>query len=488
MTSDRMTVTRKFGDDNDVEDLEMLLEAYFIQLDGTRNKILSVREYIDDTEHSVSIRLDHQRNELEKLKLKQTIATLAICVGTLIAGERKCALISSPFDIAFRDLESSICKGIGSVYMANSKSSSGVRNFMYSGKQALLPPKSPFPSVSQAYADYVPNHAIGSKAAHKPREGSTHHQRTSSESLIEEQPSWLDDLLNEPETPIRKGGHRRSSSDSFAYIDTANFSNVNYADREEYKYKNLVSIPSWTVQDFDLSKDARHMPMYGDLNSTKPKNRTWESSLNSVTHSGGVPSGRDNVAVSRASCTPYDADGVLPTTNEKQDSVESGTQDAKASSERKDSSHAKPSASETDSKRAKQQFAQRSRVRKLQYIAELERNVQALQAEGSEVSAELEFLNQQNLILSMENKTLKQRLESLAQEQLIKYLEQEVLEREIGRLRALYQQQQQPQQQQPSGSHRRTSSKDLESQFANLSLKHKDTNSGRDPVTGPLRI
>lgn len=42
------------------------------------------------------------------------------------------------------------------------------------------------------------------------------------------------------------------------------------------------------------------------------------------------------------------------------------------------------------------------------------------QAEGTEVSAELEFLNQQNLILSMENKALKQRLESLAQEQLIK--------------------------------------------------------------------
>lgn len=94
------------------------------------------------------------------------------------------------------------------------------------------------------------------------------------------------------------------------------------------------------------------------------------------------------------------------------------------------------------------QFAQRSRVRKLQYIAELESNVKALQvriaktfcafclvifleflissslfllqAEGSEVSAEIVFLNQQNLILSMENKALKQRLESLAQEQLIK--------------------------------------------------------------------
>lgn len=44
-----------------------------------------------------------------------------------------------------------------------------------------------------------------------------------------------------------------------------------------------------------------------------------------------------------------------------------------------------------------------------------------LQAEGLEVSAELEFLNQQNLILSMENNALKQRVENLAQEQLIKH-------------------------------------------------------------------
>jgi len=62
-------------------------------------------------------------------------------------------------------------------------------------------------------------------------------------------------------------------------------------------------------------------------------------------------------------------------------------------------------------------------------------------------------------------------------------VEHEVLEREIGRLRALYQQQQQP-----ASNHRRSKSKDLDSQFANLSLKHKDANSSRDPVTGSLRI
>lgn len=35
-------VISNYSNDHDVEDLEMLLEAYFMQLDGTRNKILSV--------------------------------------------------------------------------------------------------------------------------------------------------------------------------------------------------------------------------------------------------------------------------------------------------------------------------------------------------------------------------------------------------------------------------------------------------------------
>ncbi|KAK7247299.1 hypothetical protein RIF29_42180 [Crotalaria pallida] len=79
-------VTSNFGDDNDVEELEMLLEAYFMQLDGTRNKILSVREYIDDTEDYVNIQLDNHRNELIQLQLTLTIASFAIAVETLIAG------------------------------------------------------------------------------------------------------------------------------------------------------------------------------------------------------------------------------------------------------------------------------------------------------------------------------------------------------------------------------------------------------------------
>lgn len=365
---------------------------------------------------------------------------------------------------------------------------------MYSGKHSLLPPKSPFPSISPSYLDYVQTSAIGVKGIPKPREGYPHHQRTSSESnLIEDQPSWLDELLNEPETPVRRG-HRRSSSDSFAYMEVAN-ANMNYATQDEYRSRNMASVPSRTSQDFDYYKDAHRDSVYPDVNPlAKSKSRVWDPPSNSLAHPSGLYARDSNVLQNSVpSFSSQETDGFPSNSTEKQNPVESGPYDAKASSERKDSSYAKASASETDTKRSKQQFAQRSRVRKLQYIAELERNVQALQAEGSEVSAELEFLNQQNLILSMENKALKQRLENISQEQVIKYLEHEVLEREIGRLRALYQQQQQPPQQQPSSSHRRANSrdansKDLDSQFANLSLRHNDSSSGRDAVSGTLHI
>ncbi|KAL3620838.1 hypothetical protein CASFOL_035750 [Castilleja foliolosa] len=359
--------------------------------------------------------------------------------------------------------------------MANSKEPSSVRSGMlYNGKSSLLPPKSPFPSICPSYTEYIPNSAIGPKTLPKPRDVNPHHQRTSSESfLIDEQPSWLDELLDEPETPVRKGAHRRSSSDSFAYIDMSTVgsmnNNNNYViaqgenNNNNNRYKNMGPLSSWGSQDFDIYRDARQNAFYMDLNNFgKTRNKMWDPPA--LLPNRGHPSHRGTLLVQNAGggslSTSQDAD---KNPDEKRDMVESGHQDhPKGPAEKKDTSHAK--SSEPDNKRAKQQFAQRSRVRKLQYIAELERNVQALQAEGSEVSAELEFVNQQNLILSMENKALKQRLDSLAQEQLIKYLEHEILEREVGRLRSLYQQQQKPPPQQPqtSSGHRRANSRDLD--------------------------
>ncbi|XP_074285326.1 uncharacterized protein At4g06598-like [Silene latifolia] len=381
--------------------------------------------------------------------------------------------------------------------MANAKGSTNLRSLMPNGKNFLLPPKSPFPSINPTYTEYVPSTNSGQKSFSKSREGNAYHQRTSSESFIEEQPSWLDELLNEPDTPVRKG-HRRSSSDSFAYLDAASMSNIEYvpASHDGSKFRPATS-PLWGARNFEHGKETVQGSLYADSNFYgKSKNRPWDARLAPINHQSALYlSGDKSVSQSQGSHAAGDLDSGPSTGSDMQG--ESGSHDPMMSSEKKDGSRARPT-SENETKRAKQQFAQRSRVRKLQYIAELERNVQALQVEGSEVSAELEFLNQQNLILGMENKALKHRLESLNQEKLIKYLEHEVLEREKGRLRALYQLQQRQQQpelqhqsqprQRPSSSHRRNNSRDLDSQFANLSLKHKEANSGTDSISGPVRI
>lgn len=90
---------------------------------------------------------------------------------------------------------------------------------------------------------------------------------------------------------------------------------------------------------------------------------------------------------------------------------------------------------------ANRQSAQRSRVRKLQYISELERSVTTLQNEVSVLSPRVAFLDQQRTILTVGNSHLKQRIAALAQDKIFKDAHQEALRKEIERLRQVYQQQ-----------------------------------------------
>uniref|UniRef100_A0A5B6YWW2 BZIP domain-containing protein n=1 Tax=Davidia involucrata TaxID=16924 RepID=A0A5B6YWW2_DAVIN len=356
-------------------------------------------------------------------------------------------------------------------------------NFLNMSRQTLLPPLSPYPHVSPSYADCTP---VGSQGISKLMEEQSHHHRCSSGGfLIEESPSWLEDLLNESETQVLRG-HRRSSSDSLAYLGTA----AKTLDMsEEHKLKNFTAGPFWGSQNFVHHKDTWHASLQTKTNSSdKQHHRVNESSLKSVTCSGGLSSTRDGSPLQTpgSSCALLESDGMLSTAIGKCDQEETGSQKQEGSTERSECSQAKPSVSKTDAKRAKQQSAHRSRVRKLQYITELERNIQILQVEGSEVSAQLEFLDQQNLILGMENRALRQRLDSLAQEQLIKQLEQDMLEREIGRLQTLYQFQMQQQQQ--LSKHCRAKSRDHDSQFTNLSSKHKEPGSTSGSGNGSVHM
>ncbi|KAH9603782.1 hypothetical protein KSS87_018808 [Heliosperma pusillum] len=80
----RASIATVRGDENDVEELEMLLEAYFMQIDGTLNKLTTLREYIDDTEDYINIQLDNHRNQLIQLELFLSSGTVAISIYSLI--------------------------------------------------------------------------------------------------------------------------------------------------------------------------------------------------------------------------------------------------------------------------------------------------------------------------------------------------------------------------------------------------------------------
>ncbi|XP_028796820.1 basic leucine zipper 34-like [Neltuma alba] len=101
---------------------------------------------------------------------------------------------------------------------------------------------------------------------------------------------------------------------------------------------------------------------------------------------------------------------------------------------------------------ANRQSAQRSRVRKLQYISDLERSVSTLQTEVSALSPRVAFLDHQRLILNVDNSTLKQRIAALAQDKIFKDAHHEALKKEIERLRQIYHHQQEQQYKWPPAS------------------------------------
>ncbi|EFJ33960.1 hypothetical protein SELMODRAFT_165091 [Selaginella moellendorffii] len=69
-----------------VDEVEMLLEAYFVVVDGILNKLTSLEEYIEDTEDLININLDHVRNQLIQFELILTTATFVMAFYSIIAG------------------------------------------------------------------------------------------------------------------------------------------------------------------------------------------------------------------------------------------------------------------------------------------------------------------------------------------------------------------------------------------------------------------
>ncbi|BDA40371.1 magnesium transporter MRS2-B [Coccomyxa sp. Obi] len=73
-------------DEEEIAEVEMVLETYFMHIDNTFNKLQTLCEYIDDTEDYINIELDNHRNQLIRLELLLTAATLCIALVGVISG------------------------------------------------------------------------------------------------------------------------------------------------------------------------------------------------------------------------------------------------------------------------------------------------------------------------------------------------------------------------------------------------------------------
>uniref|UniRef100_A0A0E0FID8 BZIP domain-containing protein n=1 Tax=Oryza nivara TaxID=4536 RepID=A0A0E0FID8_ORYNI len=283
---------------------------------------------------------------------------------------------------------------------------------------AQLPPK--IPTMATAWPEFGGGHHHHAAHGH-------HHQRSPSMGAFlaaplppfplpppapanggaqqqqqQQQPSWVDEFLDF--SAAKRGAHRRSVSDSVAFLDPVSDDNAGVG-----------------AHDFDRLDDDQLMSMFSD--DLQPP-----------------PPQQQPAAAAASASSPSDHNSM---NDEKQDKGETD----EAQSECDGATPGQPASPATvDPKRVKRilanrQSAQRSRVRKLQYISELERSVTSLQTEVSALSPRVAFLDHQRSLLTLGNSHLKQRIAALAQDKIFKDAHQEALKKEIERLRQIYHQQ-----------------------------------------------
>uniref|UniRef100_A0A7N0VMM1 BZIP domain-containing protein n=1 Tax=Kalanchoe fedtschenkoi TaxID=63787 RepID=A0A7N0VMM1_KALFE len=319
---------------------------------------------------------------------------------------------------------------------------------------AKLPPKIPnWPDFS--YQKFIPPYAASLPPA-----------------APESNPSWVDEFLDFSSS--KRGNHRRSISDSITYFEPssepvlelecgggrrqrASTPQMHYGNAacdndntEEYLHQfvkfddddegdQLVS-SMFNDEEVSLALGAPALAPLAVINASNPSTPSDLGSIEDENNKQAyIPSGETTGNKLPKCEASNEVDSSIKSESEGQQTLSPAT------------GVATPTTSESerivDPKRVKRilanrQSAQRSRVRKLQYISELERSVTALQAEVSVLSPRVAFLDHQRLVLNVDNSALKQRIAALAQDKIFKDAHQEALKKEIERLRQVYERQQ----------------------------------------------
>lgn len=237
--------------------------------------------------------------------------------------------------------------------------------------------------------------------------------------LEEEPPSWFDELLTCSDGDPMEVHHRRSASDSTPIPEAPASLQCPVAsaesDASSVALPRLEGIGEGAESCCGIGGNCVYGP-----NSPRQKSKMSDPEVTALLES--IP--RDSLQ--------YVA-------------LEYPNQDAASQSAARRCFHAAESDLDQE-KAARRRSGQRSRVRKLQYIAELERTVEIYQTLGAELAAGVASLFQQRVALSVENKQLRQQIAGLRHEKTIKDGHYRTLKSEVDRLKVI------------SGCHRRSKS------------------------------
>lgn len=304
---------------------------------------------------------------------------------------------------------------------------------------AQLPPK--IPNMSPSWSDfsthqnYMPT-PISTMLPSNNIVNTNNYYHNHQHQHQHQNPSWVDEFLDF--SSARRGAHRRSVSDSVTFLETPMIDDCR---RGKHGGNN-------DDNEFDKFDDEQLMSMFNDdisglhmpptLSSSNPSSPSDQNFVND-----------DQKKINKQEKKENDLEDQKEVEeDEKQlknepDEVESPCKQENSQPQNNNNNVTSSNDRITDPKRVKRilanrQSAQRSRVRKLQYISELERSVTSLQAEVSVLSPRVAFLDHQRLLLNVDNSALKQRIAALAQDKIFKDAHQDALKREIERLRQVY--------------------------------------------------
>ncbi|XP_010543624.1 PREDICTED: basic leucine zipper 2 [Tarenaya hassleriana] len=223
-------------------------------------------------------------------------------------------------------------------------------------------------------------------------------QPSPQDSTLKNQPAWLDELLGEkPHGNLMGGPLRRSASDSVVLMGDLihDLSGFNIEDEESLGIEACGELQSACVYGPN-SPRTRNNPAFS--------NNTIASAFSGYDSQKSHQNLEDNVIGISCQDLTENASGQMGTQN-------------------------------SEMRATKRNPGQRSRVRKLQYIAELERTVAMLQNVEADLSVRVATLLQKRAVLSLENSQLKQQMAILKQDKMIREGEYQSLKKEAQRLK-----------------------------------------------------